>query len=62
MTGLTEAGLIFVVFLGIFLLGTYRLGTMIQMFALQAFVLSLMPFLPDGPGRRFFKRIMTSRS
>ncbi|MDO8580502.1 MAG: hydrogenase, partial [Candidatus Omnitrophota bacterium] len=40
-----ELALILIILLGIIILGNNRLGTMIQLFALQSFVLSATPLL-----------------
>jgi hydrogenase-4 component E len=40
-----ELALILIIFLGIIILGNNRLGTMIQLFALQSFILSMTPLL-----------------
>ena len=40
-----ELAFILIVFLGVIILGNNRLGTMIQLFALQSFVLSITPLL-----------------
>ena len=45
MTVLLDAALIIIIFLGIILLESNRLGTVIQTFALQSFVLGLIPFI-----------------
>jgi hydrogenase-4 component E len=40
-----ELSLISIVFLGVLILGSSRLKTTIQLFALQSFILSLIPFM-----------------
>ena len=45
-----DAALILVVLLGLFIIGSNRLGTMIQIFGLQAFVLGLVPLLMYSKG------------
>ena len=47
-----DAFLVFIVLLGLFLLGTGRLGALIELFALQAFVLSLFPLFMHSGGIR----------
>lgn len=52
-----ELALILILLLGVVILGNNRLGTMIQLFALQSFILSLIPLLIH-PG--FHAMVMTA--